>query len=186
MKRTLVALCGLFAGASIAGSTLDEPIFGLDLGKPWQRTLPPCPHYGVIQDYCAFGSAAAGLQLLKRPSRGEQHRIPSWVKETMFVRTTPDGHLASIAVNTPGPDAQDRVIESVTSRFGPPTKLEPREAKNAYGASWIVTRVTWDLPDVKITFDCYRRDECSLRFATPVEAAAEIERAKAAREKDKM
>lgn len=188
MKR-LVGLLLVCAGLPVPAQPMGQAIFGFQLGGVIQRPYAECPAHGTRNDYCYFlspvGPSSRGYVTLKRPTESG-NGIPRWVRDLVSLTVAPDGVIVEITVETAAGPAQLRVMESLTERFGQPTARAVREAQNAYGAKWEVLSASWDLPNIKIAYDCASRDECILKFTSPTHAEEVRQQENAARSKDKM
>lgn len=179
---------------AIAVAQIDEPIFALPFGKKLDRSFPECgSRYEPRNDYCSnyrlITPDVVSKQLtLQRPSFATNLKIPQWINIEGFVQAEvdQDGVLDSIAVTTRGPSYQANIIAAITERFGPATTSETREASNALGAKWSVTKAEWNLPDARIYFNCFSIKECFLTIRTPAAQARFTARAAQNKQRDKM
>jgi hypothetical protein len=187
MRRAATLFCIAALSAPVTAEEV-APIFEIPFGQPLARPFAKCDDATRDRmDWCQkFGDARSEI-FLSRPYFETTKKIPSWITSGVAtVKLDAEGKVARIMVTTSGPARQEAVIESVTGRFGKPTVLEEREAKNAYGAAWNVTRAVWALPSTRIFHDCFRRDECVLVFETPEEHQRRESERSTRKEKDRM
>lgn len=167
-----------------------KPIVGLPFGRPIDRHIEACYKSPPTTDYCSLSRALSPQsgpgEYILQPFRSMAFAIPTWLRGTVSVNVSKDGNIGSLWLRTTGPGNQLAVIESVAARYGEPTRKDLRQARNAVGATWDVYRVAWELPEIRITYDCYTISECLLIFRTPAQFASEEERYQQRRERDKL
>jgi hypothetical protein len=187
MRRLAPLICMTALSAPLMAEET-APIFEIPFGQPLAKPFANCDDSTRDRmDWCQrFGNARSEI-FLSRPVSETTKRIPSWITTGLAaVNLDAAGKVVRIRVTTVGPRRQEAVIESVTGRFGKPTLIEEREAKNAYGAAWKVTRAVWSLPSTRIFHDCFLRDECVLVFETPEEYDRREKERATRKEKDRM
>jgi hypothetical protein len=188
-KITTAAIAAVACMEAI--SQVTDPILALPFGKKLDREILECRGALAPPDYCSLlkpvnPSISIGTFVLKRPVAGALIPLPSWMEDIVTIEIDDNGILDSIHATTIGPSGQERVIEAVAARFGPPTRRETREARNASGGTWNVILATWSTPDLTIRHDCLKITECYLFIDTPAAIARQKDRIDKRKMADKL
>jgi hypothetical protein len=186
LKNLVVLFVVTFA--SLARAQLSEPILGIQLGQPFK--IVQCEgrrdNWCSLEDTKRIGANPRYLSLMP-PDTDSSTALPTWVKrEKLSIELRPDGVADKFYVTTLGPSVQDRVVESISGRFGKPTKYEKQAKQNAMGATVEAISAIWQTADAVISHTCSQINSCIVFFYTVeayAEAAARMEQRK---QRDKL
>jgi hypothetical protein len=180
--RTLcfVALLALTAPAH---ADVQAPVLGISLGQDFQGQFSECK--GRRDNWCTLTSLPPGS--LMPPDTDSPTALPTWVKrDRLFLEPNKEGKVDRFYVTTLGPQVQERVIDSVTGRFGPPTELDKQVKQNAMGAKVEVLYAKWTLANTVVIHQCSQVNACTLFFYTSEGYAQMQERRKQELKRDKL
>jgi hypothetical protein len=134
----------------------------MTLGKA--LTVPPCAFgidgsLGYEKCWWQPRSSLIGQQVLFSASM-----IPNWVKPPNHDWTPVgaaaaidveviNGNLEAVHIPTLGLQFQDLLIAVLKDKFGPPASTETTVKQNAFGTTFQVATLNWQINNVKILFD---------------------------------
>jgi hypothetical protein len=160
-----------------------EPILGIRLGQEFQGQFSECQ--GRRDNWCTLSSLPPGI--LMPPDTDSPTALPTWIKrDRLSLAPNKDGKVDLFYVTTLGPQVQDRVIDSVSGRFGKPTELDRQVKQTAMGAKFEGVSARWKTDDAVVVHVCTQINACILSFYTPEAYAREMERRKQALQRDKL
>lgn len=181
-KVRILCLWGLVGLATYAQAEENKPILGIRLGEDLAGQFSECGT-GQRDNWCWVSDKA----FLMPPDSDSPTGLPIWVKrQKLFVNPNGEGKLDSFRITTLGPRIQERVIASVTGRYGEPSAIRKDIKKNSMGAQVEVIYAKWTTTTAVVTHDCFKLDECTLTFLTPEADTKLTERAKAMQQRDKL
>ncbi|MDI1270559.1 MAG: hypothetical protein PSV40_15835 [Polaromonas sp.] len=180
--RTLY-FAALLALTAPAHADVQSPILGISLGQEFQGQFSECK--GRRDNWCTLTSLLPGS--LMPPDTNSPTALPTWVKrDRLFLEPNKGGKVDRFYLTTLGPQVQERVIESVTGRFGPPTVLDKQVKQNAMGVKVEVLFAQWNTADTVVVHECSQVNACTLFFST-AEAYSQLqERRKQELKRDKL
>ena len=101
------------------------------------------------------------------PDISSPNALPTWVKlEKLFLELRSDGVAEKLHITTLGPSVQDRVVDSISGRFGKPTTYEKSIMQNAMGAKIDAVFAEWRTVDAVIAHTCSKINSCTVSFYT--------------------
>jgi hypothetical protein len=166
---SVIALAGAVASAA-------EPIdrlLELPFGKSLDRVLAKCPKEGATLDWCGeTRSYPIGIKKvvmkLRPPTSNDGTRVPAWVPLFKEVRVViaDDGIIDEIHGEFDRLDLQDETINSISLRFGPPTKRAVEVRQNGYGAFYRTQEAEWRTPSAAARAGCMIPTLCYFSFYT--------------------
>lgn len=178
-----LSLIALVASLVPAYVDAQEAILGIRLGQDFQGQFSECQ--GRRDNWCTLSSLPPGV--LMPPDSDSPTGLPTWVKrDRLSLEPNKDGKVDRFYVTTLGPQVQDRVVDSVSGRFGKPVELEKHVKQNAMGAKAEVVTAMWKTADTVVVHVCTQINACMLFVYTPEAYAREIERRKQALQRDKL
>ena len=149
---------------SMASAQIAEPILGISLGG--QVSFDKCD-VSQGKNWSQVSFSTPDFLALNPPDHLGPNALPTWVRqERIYIRPSKDGLIEAFSVNTFGPSVQDRVLKSISGRFGEPTSLRKRMAQTATGATFEVAYAQWVTADAVVVHVCSRMDQCNVRFLT--------------------
>ena len=174
--KTIPLLAAMaFCFAASTSKAEEKPVLGLLFGQALDRFIPECLNNASTgDDYCSRGKAIDRATpplgaMVMAPTVTSKFNLPEWMltNRPAFLYFNKEGALTGIEVDTTGPDQQERIINSITERYGTPTSKVDREVQNAYGAKWQVSKAHWDTHNMVVRFDCIDRTTCRVGFKSP-------------------
>lgn len=159
MRKVFVVIAFLFCSNAFSE---ELTIFGFELGKP--LNIPECE----------YTLSSGSIKLYDSPKQGVcfegPHNIDGYnqpVKRIIFSdKTSPlivanssaialeiDGNLAGLEFFTYGISAQDITLETLSKKYGKPTKKSAETIENNFGASVVSLTANWNLKKISITFE---------------------------------
>ena len=186
--NSLAVALMVVAASSPAQAQVAEPVLGIQLGQPFK--IVEC--VGRRDNWCSaddpryVGPNPRYLNLMP-PDNDSPTALPTWVKrEKLYLELRSDGVVDKFYVTTLGPSVQERVVESISGRFGKPTKYERQIKQNAMGATVEVVSAFWQTADAVISHTCLKVNSCTVFFYTAEAYAAEVARMEQRKQRDKL
>lgn len=157
--------CLLSAPVARAAAPAPTTVLGLPLGEPF--AVPPCPRregsrptdyvpptegpcYTPLFDSDVLDPNGTMSVSVKLPAA----TAPSFVRGMSLVALVIDGRLEGIGFNSTGHATQQRVLDALTEKFGPPDAVEPKTMGNRMGARFEAFEAIWiRLPGLSVRFD---------------------------------
>lgn len=174
--------------SSLAQAQIAEPVLGIQLGQLFK--IVQCS--GRRDNWCStndlrYYGANNRIWSLMPPDDDSPTALPTWVRrEKLVLESRSDGVVEKFYVNTLGPSVQDRVVESISGRFGKPTTYEKRTMQNAMGATVEAVSAIWKTADAVISHTCSQINSCTVFFFTAEAHAAEMVRMEQRKLRDKL
>lgn len=168
LKESVLFISTVVISSSAYAQT-QEPILGIKLGQLASEQFFECPRDGRRDNWCFLLEDQSRLRprepndtWILYPS---DSTLPTWVKRSrLLLRPNAEGVVDNFTVSTLGQSVQDRVVGSVTPRFGEPKKLLRQIAKTGAGVEVETVFAVWEASDTAIIHLCTRLDLCSLKF----------------------
>ena len=154
---------------SLARAQLTEPILGIQLGQPFKIVQCAVDRntWCRSEEDARLDRPNPSFVFLSPPDVSSSNALPTWVKlDKTQLELRSDGVAEKFYVKTFGPSVQDRVVDSISGRFGKPTTYEKQAKQNAMGASVDVVFAIWQTADAVITHGCSQINSCTVIFYT--------------------
>jgi hypothetical protein len=183
--KKLILLGVLLAGGAHASPTaaLDPvTVFGLELGAKLKAPFRQCTMKEIgtdVRSLCWISPPFTykGWRTGSIQVPGADRR-PVWAVNASFdTSIATDGTLGELKVKTYPSDNFNEILNSVSLKFGPATKVTNLPASKALSASW-------NRQDIRIELMCGPRIDCYTIFTSPERAAELAREEKARRAKD--
>jgi hypothetical protein len=165
-----VFLISTVAIPSLLYAQSQDPILGIKLGQLASEQFFECYSDGGRDNWCFLFEDEKYRSRPREPKDSwtlypRNLTLPTWVKKGRFLLTpNADGVVDNFTIQTLGPSVQDRVVGSVTPRFGEPKKLLRQIAKTGAGVEVETVFAVWETSDTAVIHLCTRVDACSLKF----------------------
>lgn len=169
MKIKNIAMLLVVTFASIARAQLSEPILGIQLGKPFKIVQCAVDRntWCRSEEDSRIDRPNPSYVFLSPPDISSANALPTWVKlDTTQLDMSPDGVAEKFSVKTFGPSVQDRVVDSISGRFGKPTTYEKKTRQTNMGVSVDIVFAQWETADAVITHGCTQINSCTVIFYT--------------------
>jgi hypothetical protein len=171
LKKSVLFLFTVVVSSSTYAQT-QEPILGIKLGQLASEQFFECPRDGGRDNWCFLFEDEKYRSRPREPKDSwslypSDSTLPTWVKRSrLLLRPNAEGVVDNFTVSTFGQSVQDRVVGSVTTRFGEPKKLLRQIAKTGAGVEVETVFAVWETSDTAVIHLCTRVDACSLKFFT--------------------
>ena len=169
MKLKNLALLLVVTFTSLARAQLTEPILGIQLGQPFKIVQCAVDRntWCRSEEDARLDRPNPSFVFLSPPDVSSSNALPTWVKlDKTQLELRSDGVAEKFYVKTFGSSVQDRVVDSISGRFGKPTTYEKQAKQNAMGASVDVVFAIWQTADAVITHGCSQINSCTVIFYT--------------------
>lgn len=190
MPRLYQLICALAIATTslVANSQLSEPVLGVQLGQVFKiiKCEGQRDNWCTTENLSTLGASPRALRLMP-PDTNSPSALPTWVRrESLYLEFRTDGVVDKFYVTTLGPSVQDRVVDSISGRFGKPKLYEKKTAQNSFGAATEVVSATWETADAYISHSCSTLTTCTVFFATAEAHAAMKARQEQSKKQDKL
>lgn len=188
-----VVLCALGGQAQASDAPMD--ILGLEFGKPFAVGQCPVRRVGTVWMYETDRSIPQeSYPCYKHPYVGGDGRragdpmppagtvtvdllvrnAPGGIRENEIQAGLVDGKLERLILGTWGVNWQERLLETLTEKYGQPSGVERGQAQNRMGASFDSVVAAWSFPNLSVRFAGLAGDiyNGAIIVETPTGAAA--------------
>lgn len=170
---------------SLTQAQISEPILGIPLGK----TFEPRRCEGQRHNWCSIDSIDKNSRYfnLMPPDTDSSTGLPTWIRrEKLNLFLNADGVVDKFYVTTLGPSVQDRVVESISGRFGKPATLDKQSKQNSMGVTIEAVSALWQTSDAVITHTGSQINSCTVFFYTVESYATALARMQQQKQRDKL
>lgn len=180
MKLYACIVAAVFATSNPYAQSNEDTVLGITLGKPIDRQLVPCAfgarnaRIPTSEDWCIAAGrtmesvlTTEGISFLIPPDKGP-FKPPSWAQiesRGVFFQLGPRGTVDMFSLEL-HPQHMSRAIDTVSDKFGQPTKSEQILAKTRGGGEFEFTSATWSNDAVTVRTTCTALDKCSVFFVS--------------------
>ncbi len=162
IKHCFAVLLLLLCQPAMAAPAAPMTVLGLPLGGNVKVPIRVCKSHEIgsreIKSICWVSPPFVYKKnMLGSSNIPDSNSLPSWaVNATFRLQVRTDGKLQEISAHTFSKEDYDKIQQSISSRFGAPTFLEPNGGR----------RAVWHLKEIHIDLACRTELGCETNFRT--------------------